>query len=337
MNSMFRDATFKLTLWYLLIIIVISLAFSFVVYQLAMTELASGLEHQTERFSTELPAYSNNPFFHQTSELASGRHQIVTNLVVFNIVVFFTAGFASYGLAKRTLEPIEATHEQQERFTADVSHELRTPLTALKMETEVALLDKTLSKNGLREALESNLEEAGKLEALINNLMRLTKLESAALQQQFNKVDIHDVLSEALAATATTAAAQKITITPNIKSGYVQGDRSSLIQLFVVLIDNAIKYSTHGSKVTVNMQNDGDSCSVIIKDHGQGIEPKALEHVFERFYRADKARRAGSTQGFGLGLSIAKYIAHRHNGTITLASRLGHGTTATVRLPQCKD
>ncbi|HET8709470.1 MAG TPA: ATP-binding protein [Candidatus Saccharimonadales bacterium] len=334
---MFRDATFKLTLWYMLIIVVISLAFSFVVYQLAMTELANGLAHQTERFSNELPAYSNNPFFHQTSELSSGRHQIITNLIVFNIVVFFTAGFASYALAKRTLAPIEITHEQQKRFTADVSHELRTPLTALKMEAEVALLDKTLSKKGIRDALESNLEEVAKLETLINNLMRLTRLETATLQQQFSKVDVHDVLDEALAATAKSIAAEKITVDTNVKSAFVRGDRGSLTQLFVVLIDNAIKYSPQGSKVTITSRLEGDDVIVAVKDVGQGIEPKALEHVFERFYRADRARQSGATQGFGLGLSIAKYIADMHAGTITLSSRLAHGTTATVHLPRYKD
>lgn len=334
---MFRDATFKLTLWYLLIIVLISLAFSLVVYQLAMTELANGLAHQTERFSSELPAYSNNPFFHETSELVSGRHQIITNLSVFNIIVFFTAGFASYALARRTLEPIEITHEQQKRFTADVSHELRTPLTALKMETEVALLDKTLTQQDLRNALESNLEEADKLEVLINNLMRLTKLETTALQQQFSKVDMQEVIDEALAATAKSVAARKIVIDAKVKSAFVCGDRASLVQLFIVLIDNAIKYSPVASKVVIASPTNADEIVISVKDQGQGIEPKALEHVFERFYRADRARQAGATQGFGLGLSIAKHIADMHNATITLTSRLGHGTTATVTLPKYKD
>src|SRR5206468_328883 len=100
------------------------------------------------------------------------------------------SGFASYGLARRTLRPIEESHEQQKRFTADVSHELRTPLTALKMSSEVALMDAAASKPALREALQSNLEEADKLELLINNLLRLTRLEATELQQTFSDIDV---------------------------------------------------------------------------------------------------------------------------------------------------
>lgn len=330
---MFRSATFKLTIWYMLIIVAISLVFSFVVYTLATNELAAGLQHQSERFSNELPAYSNNPFFHQSSELTSGTHEIIGNLIILNVAVFFTAGFASYALARRTLQPIETAHEQQKRFTADVSHELRTPLTALRMEAEVALIDKNISKPDLRRALESNLEEADKLEQLINSLMRLTRLETVALQQQFTKLAITDILGQALTTTAKTAKAKKITITNDSEAGFVSGDPASLNQLFVILLDNAIKYSPAGSIIIINSQVTNETVTVTVRDHGQGIEPAALAHVFERFYRADKARTSSSTQGFGLGLSIAKYIADMHRGTITLKSRAGQGTTATVLLP----
>jgi signal transduction histidine kinase len=331
---MFRSATFKLTVWYMLIIVAISLMFSLVVYHLAVNELASGLSHQSERFSNEFPAFSNNPLLRQRSELSSGTHQIITNLIVFNALVFVTAGFGSYALARRTLEPIEDAHEQQKRFTADVSHELRTPLTALKMETEVALLDKELKSPGLRAALRSNLEEADKLELLINNLLKLTKLEAEELERTFTTVSLKEVVNEAVALTHQQAEAKAITLTRTGNEGTVLGDKATLTQLAVILLDNALKYSKDGSSVEITQTSDERTARLTIIDRGVGIEKAALEHVFERFYRANKARTGGVTEGYGLGLSIAKHIADMHGGTITLSSRVGHGTTASVTLPK---
>jgi two-component system sensor histidine kinase CiaH len=330
---MFRSATFKLTVWYTVIIVLISLMFSAVVYRLAASELANGLAHQSARFSNEYPAFSSNPLFREQSELADGTHQIITNLIVFNVFVFITAGFASYALARRTLQPIEMAHEQQKRFTADVSHELRTPLTALRMETEVALLDKNNSKTSLRDTLRSNLEEAAKLEQLISSLMRLTKLEATELQQQFINISLPAIVDEAVAVTTKVAQAQTITIKTDVAAGFIHGDRASLVQLLVVLLDNAIKYSKPMSVVTIKGMVQNEHATISVSDTGVGIEPRALSHVFERFYRADKARTDSSTSGYGLGLSIAKYIADMHAGCITLRSRTGHGTTATVQLP----
>ena len=331
---MFRSATFKLTAWYMLIIVAITLLFSFVIYRLASDELASSLAHQSARFIDEFPAFSSNGLLRETSELNQGRREILGNLVLINIGVFITAGIASYALARRTLRPIEAAHTQQKRFTADVSHELRTPLTALHMETEVALMDKRASKTHLRQALESNLEETLKLERLINSLMRLTKLEAAELQQSFVPIAVEDIVTDALETAAAVATQRQIKlVTKKLPSVNVLGDRASLSQLCLVLLENAIKYSTAGSDVEISGSRSGDSVSIIISDHGVGIERDALQHIFDRFYRADKARTSGNTTGFGLGLSIAKQIAETHKGSVTIKSRLNHGTTAIIQLP----
>jgi signal transduction histidine kinase len=330
---MFRSATFKLTVWYMVIIIIISLAFSFVVYRLAINELANGLAHQSARFLDEFPAFSSNLLLRERSELASGRQQIIGNLVVFNIAVLVSAGFGSYALARRTLQPIEIAHEQQKRFTADVSHELRTPLTAIHMETEVALMDQKAGKAALRDTLASNLEEATKLQQLINDLMRLSKLEASELQQAFTPQRLKDIVTQAMQDTKPLAKRRKIKLTTSTIPGKVMGDHASLVQLFNILVENAIKYSPAGSEVHLTGSRHGDELTVSIRDHGIGIERGELEHIFERFYRADRARSQGDTPGFGLGLSIAKQIVDTHHGTITLKSRSGQGTTAVVKLP----
>lgn len=336
MNQMFRSATFKLTLWYIAIVMAISLMFSFILYSSATNELDRGINGETYRISRQFPVFRDTRLLKPGEDYANASHRLLMRLVGFNLVVLVGAGFASYWLARRTLEPIQAAHEQQKRFTADVSHELRTPLTALRMESEVALMNDKASARELRAALTSNLEEVTKLEALINNLLKLTRLEADELRQHFTRLNSRTITKTALEQAQTLADTRKITLNSQLADLPLQGDRESLVQLLVILLDNAIKYSPSGAVVTVTSKQDEGAAIIAIEDHGQGIAPDALEHVFDRFYRADKSRTKASadkSEGYGLGLSIAKMIADLHGGTIHLSSQLGRGTTATLHLP----
>jgi two-component system sensor histidine kinase CiaH len=282
------------------------------------------------------PVFQNSPGIGVPGkDYDTSAHHILMQLIALNIVVLVTAGYSSYWLARRTLQPIEAAHEQQKRFTADVSHELRTPLTAIKMESEVALMNAKTSPKELRDTIQSNLEEVGKLERLINNLLRLTRLEADELQQRFEPVSSKAAINAAVEQVQKAADDRKITVTPKINDSIVSGDQESLIQLLVILLDNAIKYSPANSTVTVEAKQQKDQVLWQVKDNGAGIEKEALEHVFDRFYRANNSRTKQTTEttGFGLGLSIAEMIANVHNGTITLTSRPNHGTTAAILLP----
>lgn len=333
MNNIYHSATVKLTAWYIIIVMAISLIFSGVVYHFAMNELALGLDRQSQRIYNAYPVFDNNPFFRHASDLTNGSHHIILQLLKFNLAVLVAAGFASYWLARRTLRPIEASNERQKRFTADASHELRTPLTALRMETEVALLDNKASKSDLRTALESNLEETAKLDSLLNNLLRLSRLESDEIRHNFLPLFSDDIIKPAIAHVAKQADHKHITIKSKRSRQPLYGDTDSLIQLLVVLLDNAIKYSPERATVTVTTAAAANATRISVADHGIGIEPAALQHVFDRFYRQDAARTHGATEGYGLGLSIAKHIADVHHGTITIRSRLDRGTTVTVELP----
>jgi signal transduction histidine kinase len=325
-------------MWYLALVMVISVSFSFVLYRVASGELTVGLEHQSARISSQFPVFENDPILHPTTDIDDGEHSLLARLIVFNVVVLFASGFASYWLARRTLQPIEEAHEQQKRFTADVSHELRTPLTALRMESEVALMNNQTTKDELRGTIESNLEEAGKLEALINNLLRLTRLEADEMKQNFVLQSAESLITTAIEQLQAAATAQDITVTNTKSTLPVFGDTDSIIQLLVILLDNAIKYSPRGSGVEISCRSEDKHTLIVIRDHGKGIEQSALEHVFDRFYRADSSRvKTSKTDGYGLGLSIAKMIADVHDGTITLSSKVGHGTTATVALPQSSE
>mgnify|MGYP002402692228 CR=1 FL=1 len=334
MLDMFRSATMKLTAWYMAIITFITVCFSVVIYHFAISELRASLHHQSSRIYDNFPVFNNSPLLKYAEDLANGSHHILLRLLYFNIVVVIFAGFASYFLARRTLEPIEAAHARQERFTADVSHELRTPLTSLKMTSEVALMDPAASKADLRTALESNIEDIGKMNLLINNLLRLSRLDDEQTAANFSVIPVHELVSSALSQVTTTASARKIDIKYISGKETVYGDQASLAQAIVILLDNAIKYSLENTTITITATTAGKHTTIKISDQGKGISKEALPHIFDRFYRADSSRNKNIADeaGFGLGLSIAKMIADRHNGQIMLTSTPGTGTVASLEI-----
>lgn len=332
MNPIYRTATIRLTFWYLAMAMAISLIFSVVVYHVAQDELAIRLHNQTARIYRTYPVFSDDPFFVHSNDVSAGAQHILTNLIYANAAVLIGAGIGSYWLAKRTLQPIARANERQKQFVADASHELRTPVTALKMGTEVALMDKAADKADLRDALQSNLEEADKLETLLNSLLRLSKLDSDTATITFAKVDLKEAVKQAIDQVQRQLKAKNISVANKLNKPFeVPGDKDSLVQMFVILLDNAVKYSPAGSAITVTGAAHEHEMRVTVADQGVGIEPEALGHVFDRFYRADKART--SNNGFGLGLAIAKHIADLHRGNIMIKSVVGKGTKATVSLP----
>jgi two-component system sensor histidine kinase CiaH len=334
MGSMFRSALFKLTAVYVTIVMAISIAFSMVLYRLTVHELQTGFQNQYIRWLTEYRAYGLRQPGNPASELAARSHHISAELVYFNILVLLLTAVASYLLARRTLRPIERAHNQQVRFTADVSHELRTPLTALKMDTEVTLLDSKATVHDLRKTLEGNLDEAARMESLVNNLLQLATLEANQIRTVFTRVNVQDVVTNAVQIVHRFAESKNITMSPDLHEALVMGDSSSLTQLSVILLENAIKYSPTNSTVRVSTTSKDGIASIVIEDEGPGISADALPHVFDRFYRADTARASDQkVSGFGLGLSLAKLIADVHGAEIVLSSAAGKGTQAVVNLP----
>lgn len=316
----------------MLIIAVICIGFSGFLYKVATDDLALGLSRQSERISNNFPVFLNSPYLHNTADLHETRKHLLQNLALLNLIVLTASGFASYALARRTLRPIEAAHEQQKRFTADVSHELRTPLTALKMESEVALLDTTATKAELRAIIASNVEEAEKLTNLVSNLLRLSQLDAMDRSKLLTSIPLADPLQAAVSQMAPVAEAKQITLsTSPLQTIAVRGDSALLTQLFVLLLDNAIKYSPAKSTVSIEISTHDGSAIISISDNGPGIAKADLEHIFDRFYRADTAR-SSETGGFGLGLSIAKLIADNHNASISLTSQPGKGTVARLHI-----
>lgn len=325
-------------MWYLAIVMTISIIFSGALYNVTTAEIRRGIHSESQRIQSQFPVFNNDPRLMALGpDELDAAHRVLIRLILLNILVLLSAGYLSYILARKTLEPIELAHEQQKRFTSDVSHELRTPLTALRMESEVALLNPHSSQKELRKTIESNLEEVTKLDILINNLLKLSRLEVEKLQDNFHKVHSRKIIEAAVGKLASAAKERDIEIKSDLNDAIVYGDKESLLQVLIILLDNAIKYSSPKQIISLSSSDLKEEVMWRIEDHGKGIHPDDLKHIFNRFYQAESSRNKTSQNGYGLGLSIAKMITDIHNGNIVIESKVGDGTIATIYLPKYID
>lgn len=331
---MFESATLKLTVWYLIILMGVGLLFSVIIYQLATAEVSSQLELIRQRLQIEaetlqiaLPEYNFAEL--QELQMQQAKASLFTNLLYMNLFLLALGGIVSYLMARRTLEPIEQTHEAQSRFTSDASHELRTPLAAMKTELEVALRDKSLSKKEMRELLTSNLEEVDKLAKISQTLLLLSRLDHGALPT--GRVAIDDIARRLV--ENHNRAKSRITYLPPDKPLYVNAHKVSIEELMTILVDNALKYSPPSSKVRVTLARRGKKARLEVTNAGKGIPPEDLPHIFDRFYRVDESRSSSEKSGFGLGLSLAKKIVEMHGGDLSVSSEPDKKTTFSVSLP----
>ena len=234
----------------------------------------------------------------------------------------------------RTLERLEALFEAQRRFVADVSHELRTPLTVIKGNVDLMRRLQTLDE----QALASIEAEIDRLTRLVNDLLTLARAESGRLPLQIARLDLDALVLDVVGQMGVLAQQKGVRLrVGEFAPVAVCADADRLKQVLVNILGNAVKYTPSGGEVTVSLQMADEAAWVHIADTGPGIPPEDVPHVFERFYRAEKARTRAGERGFGLGLSIAYWIVRHHGGDITLDSTLGEGTTFHIRLPLADD
>lgn len=230
----------------------------------------------------------------------------------------------------RTLGRLEALFEAQRRFVADVSHELRTPLTVIKGNVDLMRRLQTFDE----EALASIEGEIDRLTRLVNDLLTLARAESGRLPLQLTRLDLSALTLDVVAQMSVLARQQDVRLrVGDVVPAEVCADADRMKQVLLNILGNALKYTPAGGEVTVSLQVDATHAWVHIADTGPGIPPEDVPHVFERFYRAEKARTRDGSRGFGLGLSIAYWIVRNHGGDITLDSSLGAGTTFHIQLP----
>jgi two-component system sensor histidine kinase CiaH len=333
-----QSAAFKLTLWYLGIIMVLSILFSIGLYRNSSSQLIITEERQREAIARLMlpPELEPSRIAYQNrldADLGASLRQLQVQLLGLNLLTLVIGGGLSYVLARRTLQPIENALEAQGRFTADASHELRTPLTAMRSEIEVALRDKAMNVDDARTLLGSNLEEIAKLEALSAGLLRLARFENGIDRAAVAPVAVRDLIETVIDRFQAKLNSRHIVLDVKVGSETVEGDQASLTEMLAVIVDNAIKYSPAKSTIRLICEATSQFVRISVIDEGTGIKASDMPHIFSRFYRADRSRSKEQVTGYGLGLSIAKRVADIHQGDITVTSIAGAGSTFRVKLP----
>ena len=222
--------------------------------------------------------------------------------------------------------------QQTQRFFADASHELRTPLTIIQGELEATSKNPELKPNDRAAAL-STLDEVERLKNIVEGLFALSRLDAGQAQESITAVNLSDLAAITADQMSLMAEDKKISIRCRCaKPVIVQGDRARLKQVLVNLLDNAIKYTADGGLIDLSVNQDAHHAVLEVTDNGFGIPAEALPHVFDRFFRADKAR-SREMGGAGLGLSIVKSICAAHRGQVRVYSQEGAGSRFVVELP----
>jgi heavy metal sensor kinase len=229
------------------------------------------------------------------------------------------------------LARLEAAVGTLSQFVADASHELRTPLAVIRTTAELALRRDRPAQN-YRESLREVAAETVRMTQLVENLLLLARRDTGAAEMPLERIELCEVLRDVTAEMRGLAEVRRVQIKTSLgeEPALISGNRPALHRLFVVLIDNALKYSREDADVIVGLERSGGHLAVSIEDFGVGISAADLPHIFKRFYRGDRARSGG---GHGLGLSLAESISRVHGATIEVDSREGEWTRFRVVFP----
>ena len=256
--------------------------------------------------------------------------RLVRQLVLASAIGILLGALASLLMASRSLRPIIRAFQRQREFVADASHELRTPLTLIRTNVEAWLR----RANGTTRVYARNIvEEVEQLNRIVGDLTTLALADARQLRIDPKPMELNDVVRDLMTQTEPLAEERGVQLRPDLNGGVrVEADPARVRQLLLILIDNALTHTPTGGEVSVGVIRRNGRARVTIADNGDGIPPADLPHIFERFYRADKARNR-ENGGSGLGLAIAKWIVDAHKGDIQVTSAEGKGTEVAVSLP----
>lgn len=285
------------------------------------------------KYERELVGYLQVAVPIEALKYSLGRSRLFLALGV-PITLGFT-GISGWLLAGLAMQPVRLSYEQLQRFTADASHELRAPVAAILSNAQVGLLVPAEDSQQPRQRLANIVTQSKLMSALIANLLFLARHEGKLNPKDITKTDIIELLNS-LANQYKTIAKEKsleFNLSLPINSLEICADRDLLQQGIRNLLDNAIKYTPAGGVVTLKLEVKLRRVLITIQDTGIGIPAADLAHIFDRFYRVDKARTR-QTGGFGLGLAIAQQIIQAHQGKIMVESQTGKGTTFQICLPR---
>ncbi len=247
------------------------------------------------------------------------------NTVLVSVGLFFGSMVIIFLIA---VKPVKKAWEQQKQFVADASHELKTPLTVILANNNIMMSHPQSRVTDERQWLESTEEEAQHMKQLIDQMLFLAKSDAGNTQVQLSEVNLSEIVEGSALNFEPVAFEREVLIDTDIRPDILmQGNQLQLNQLAHILIDNAVKYAEDNSTVTIALHKHGDGTEFTVNNKGSVISKEEMEHIFDRFYRAEKSR---TTKGYGLGLAIAQRIVEDMNGKITVQSNQTDGTTFTV-------
>jgi signal transduction histidine kinase len=318
---MFSAARLRLTLWYLAILSAVVALLSLVLYEILV-----------RLQNTELQAVNRTSRSGIAQLFARDEGQLALQILALDGGILILAALGAYVLAGRTLGPIAQAMDRQERFAAAASHELRTPLTVLQGRLEVTLL-KTRTPAEYEQAIRQTAEEAQRMGVLVQDLLTLARVRHDADALNLELLDLRDIVGEVLKAVQPLADEKSFLLAARMECPLMlQGDALKLRQVVSTLLDNAITYTPRGGSVQVHGAAQRDRVTLTVRDSGPGIAPEHLPHIFEPFYRVDRAR-SGSGSHAGLGLALAAWVVQAHRGQIIVDSRPGKGSAFSISLP----
>jgi len=234
---------------------------------------------------------------------------------------------------KSSNDMLAMVDENRRKLLADISHEFRTPLTVIRGEAEIAMRGKTKTPAEYHETLERIMDQADQTTRLVDDLLFIARADAGEPRLKIRPVSVGSLLDAVCADFTATAEQQQISILqePSDETAVVMGDDGRLRQVFSILIDNALRYSSAGGKVEVRLKRQAQEIIVTVRDTGIGLTTEEARQAFQRFFRGGQAQ--GHARGTGLGLPVAKAIVEAHKGGITLEGKPGEGALATVVLP----
>ncbi len=260
--------------------------------------------------------------------------KLLRSLAISALVGATVCFVCGYLVAGRAMVPIINNMEKQKEFVADASHELRTPITIVRTNLDLVMSSPEEDVGSQLMWLENAYNETRRMEKLINDLLFLARTDLKQTDLEWKKVDVNELIDDLYFSVFAASREKEISMELILDESdpCIFADASKIEQLMLIVIDNALQYTPKGGNIAIITQKIASNILISVKDTGIGISEEDIDKIFDRFYRADKARsrRQGGT---GLGLSIAKWIADIHKGTIFARSEPGEGTTVEISLP----
>lgn len=319
----FYQARVRLTVLYVLLSLFLLTIFSMA---------AMKAEEQALTRVQQAVSQPNQPFRTKVIEerLEIFDQQFKDRLILFDGLLLAVACLGSFWLSGVTLQPIHEMVKQQEDFAAEASHELRTPLSTISMEIEAFKRTQKANKSVLQ-MTNSIQEEVLRMKQMVDGLLILVRTNETSSQSNWKEMDLDEIVHESCVQIGSLAKSKQIKLKMSLVPVKLRGVRDQIKQIFLILLDNAVKYTPAKGQIQVDMKVNSRKVSVSITDTGIGIPKEDLPHIFERFYRS---KVSGSHEGTGLGLAIAQRLVRAHLGTIKAVSSGQKGATFIVELPR---